>query len=85
MAFRKSRRLRRNLRKSRKYKGGYVTSYIINKYRENKYSTPYTIAAGLLWAETEGKRVLDVNDWRELHDRHPMVYKELAKLTNPQY
>ena len=82
MTFRKSKRVRRNLRKKsrRNYRGGgYITNYILSKYQTNQYATPYTIASAIYSAEKSGQYVLNQNDWNEIR-KFDNIYQELAKM-----
>lgn len=81
MAVRKSRRLRRNLRKSRRYRGGgYITNYILNKYRTNKYATSHTIAVAIYLEERNGQHELTQNDWTELQNYDYRIYQALSDM-----
>ena len=84
MAFRKSRRLRRNLRRKsrRNYRGGgEITNYIIWKRDTNPYATPYTIAYAI--NENYKGKLLTVNDWRELRNYDNRIYEALATMRHP--
>jgi len=84
MAVRKSRRVRRNLRKSRRNKnyrgGGWTTTYILNKYRTNTNATPYTIAMAIYLAERNGQHELTQNDWTELQNYDYRIYQALSDM-----